>query len=132
MGRMRRTARIGASTASAVAIIYLCLLQAFLWGAAQGSMATVAFAPLQVICSSAGAAADGTGGSDRPGERRMDCPLCALGRVAASAMPAPDASCAIVGRLEPSTLVRSSAPDTVPSSLLRIRAAEARAPPKIS
>lgn len=132
MGRVRSTARVGASAASAVAIVYLCLLQAFLWGAAQGAMATVAFDPLQVICSSTGATADDTGGSDRPAERRMDCPLCALSRVAATAMPAPDAPCAIVGRLEPAALVRASAPRTVPSSLLRIRTAEARAPPAIS
>ncbi|MGX1307360.1 hypothetical protein AB7M35_002080 [Amorphus suaedae] len=131
MGRVIGTVRVGRSAVSAAAIVYLCLLQAFLWGAAQGAMATVDLDPLQVICSSSGATT-ANGGPDGPAERRMGCPLCALSRVAATALPAPDVPCAIIGRAEPATLVRAQPPQTVPSSLLRTRTAEARAPPTIS
>lgn len=126
--------RAGASAASAVAIVYLCLLQVFLWGLAQGSMATVAFDPQQVICSAAGGPeADGSGGPTLPDRQgALTCPLCALSRVATTGFAAPEAPCPVVGRVEPGTLVRARPPHLVPSSLLRVRTADARAPPPIS
>jgi hypothetical protein len=128
---MRSILRDRVST-SAVALLVACLLliQGLLSGTAQGAMAASATDPFAIICSSGHDSGDDAGHGNLPAKKMPDCPCGTLCRLASTAMPA-----ILGGQVAPLHVAVETAIDTtiradaVVSLALRGRIAEPRAPP---
>jgi hypothetical protein len=123
------------ASANAIALLFasLLLLQGLLSGLGQGSMAAAAMDPLNAICSSVGTpSAHDHGDDSAPGKKAIDCPCCALCRLA-SAMPALLSAESDLAHVEAEIAIIRPVPVALQiPHILRGLIAEPRAPPVVS
>ncbi|RCS22734.1 DUF2946 domain-containing protein [Phyllobacterium salinisoli] len=122
------------ATATAVLVAYLLILQGLVGAMAQGSMAASAIDPLHVICSASGdATIDLPADQHGPAKMAVDCPCCALCRLASTSVPVIlDGVEACIPAPAKTVLVPSSRSEVMFSFFPRRLIAEPRAPPIFS